>query len=1389
MQTNYLKVLTIFFLLFLCQFSLLLAQSNSLYFKHLTRDNNLSSNHVNCICEDEYGFIWFGTEDGLNKYDGYNFEIFRHGINDTTGISDNRVQCIIGDNKNGNLWIGTTNGLNYFNKSTYKFTKYFKNSFNNCGLSDNSIMSLCFDKDSSLWVGTEKGLNILDKTGKQFIPFKILNTKYNAFENSIWTIYCDYKNRIWIGTMKGLFIFNKKDSSIINYNQNNNIHSIRNIYEDKNNNIWICTDKQGIFLIEQGNLNNKSINYNKENGSLINNRAHNVVEDSFGYYYIINRDGGLTYFNQKQNKIHKYIPDKYNPNSLNSKALISIYKDSKGIIWIGTFSSGINYIDNQRKPFEHYTINFKETGLFNNNIRSLFEDSQGNIWVGTKEGGGLSKFDRDRGTFKHYKNDPNNKFSLSDDYIFSINEIDSNLLLVGTYRKGLDIFDKTKDKFYHYSHNKNDLQSISSNRVSAIFKDQQGTIWIGNDEETDIFDPDNRVFTKTNIKLVFCFCNEGANNIWMGTKTNGLYLYNKTTGKSIIFNYSQDSKSGINNNNIRSIKKDSKNNLWIGTEGGGVNVMDIKNKKFRAFTEKDGLSNNRVCGLLIDELDNIWISTTNGLSKFIPPPAKHLFDENHKGEFRNYNINDGLQGNEFESLVCLQTKNGEMLFGGRNGFNIFHPSKIVDNPNKPNIVINDLKLFNKSVKIGDENSPIVNHISQTKELTLSNYQTVITLEFIALNYTSPEKVQYSYMLEGFDKDWVKSGTKRTATYTNLDQGNYIFRVIASNNDGIWNTKGATLKINILPPFWKTKWAYVIYGILILLILALIRKYSIIGAEEKTKLLVERYEHEKAEEVNSIKLKFFTNISHEFRTPLTLILGPLENLLSSDINDTVKKQLLLMRRNAELMLRLINQLLDVRKSETGNLKLKTTNDDIVNFIKETAILFNSLAEQNTIKFAVKTDFDNYNIWFDHEKLEKVLFNLLSNAFKFTPVNGKISISISKFVSENAKKPFFSKKQLDEYIEIKVTDTGIGISKKMIGHIFERFFQIKSSGSEYQGTGIGLSLTRDLVRLHGGKITAESQENQGSCFTVRLPTGDKHLKSNQKTDKKVEKYYSNNIPNTPNIEGNNSPTLSDSKLDTEINDSSDKPLILVIDDHKDIRDYIIQNLSSIYNFEEAANGKEGFDIAINTSPLLIISDVMMPVINGIELCKKLKAEIQTSHIPVILLTARTSLDYKIEGIETGADAYISKPFSLKLLEAQINNLINSRNKLQKLFKLDVSLQPKDITLTSIDANFIEKAMQITEKYMSDTEFDVAVFVKEMGMSRSVLYKKFKALNGQSINEFINSIRMKRAIQLLVQDKISISDVAYEVGFSNPKYFSTCFKKQFEMTPSKYISKHKQ
>ena len=1124
--------------------------------------------------------------------------------------------------------------------------------------------------------------------------------------------------------------------------------------------------------------------------SLNGNWVYSIYEDNSGIIWVGTMPGGLNKIDPMKNQFKLYKHKSNDPNSLSSDRVFSIYEDRSGILWIGTFYGGLNRLvtsDNEKfaPSFFHYSHNPNDPKSINS-VFSICEDNSENIWIGAF-GGGLNKLAqsekmKSNPKLIHYENIPGNPISLSNNAVRVIYKDNAGSLWIGT-DGGLNKLIPPKDEisratFKSYLNNPKDSTSISNNTVWSIYQDKQETIWIGTSGGLNKLIPSDNNHPHTTF---------------------------------IHFTHDSRNPSSISGNQVISMFEDNSGNFWIGTEGGGLNKFDRKNGQFIHFKVKDGLPDNSVSGILGDNEGNLWLSTLNGLSKFNPKTKT----------FRNYTTEDGLQGNEFQWGAYFKNKNGEMFFGGTNGFNSFYPDSIKDNKHIPPVVITDFQIFNNSVPVGlDTNtnrSILTKSITETNEIELTYKDYIISFEFAALDFHTPEKNKYAYILEGFDKEWnYTDANKRFATYTNLDPGEYTFKVKGANNDGVWNEAETSLKIIITPPWWATWWAYGFYLIVFGSVLYGIRKYEINRLNWKNQFKLDEVKLEERAEIDKMKSRFFANISHEFRTPLTLILGPAEKIKPNTSIEETQKQISLIKRSANRLLGLVNQLLDLSKLEAGKMELKASKTNIVPFIKGLTMSFESIAERKDITLKVKSTSDEIELYFDKEKITKILTNLLSNAFKFTQEGGEIIVSIKENQSSNVISKESSTEKSLRYgnkispsgrndnmhsVEIKVRDNGVGISEEEIPKLFDRFYQVDSSQTrEYEGTGIGLALTKELVELHHGKISVESKQGDPDHavtgwteITVELPLGRKHLKDEEIVEDEIESaVILNDLPagkagvknlasiDTNFYEGNSSSQTPQNDIDI----NEDKNIILVVEDNADVREFIKDSLGNDFQIEEATDGEMGVSKAEQIIPDLIISDVMMPKMDGNELTRILKNDEKTSHIPIILLTAKAEQESKLEGLETGADDYLTKPFDTKELQIRIKNLISIRRKLQERYsKADFVPVKKaeEKKLSSLDEQFMSKVIEVIENHLSEEEFSIEGFDKEIGMGRVQIFRKLKALTGKSPSRYIRSIRLARAKKMIEEKTASISEIAYSVGFGSPAYFSKCFREEFGFPPS--------
>lgn len=1372
------------------------AQSSQVRFDHITAEDGLSEAVINSIFQDSRGFMWFGTNDGLNRYDGYNFSVFKPSPDDKNTISSNLIYAITEDAYQ-KIWIGTTGaGLNCFDPVTEKFMHYYHDANDPKSIASNQIVSLYTDSQGRIWIGTFGGINLLLPGNTPEESAEILRVDNEADQRPmiLQEMIEDKSGNIWLGTRSGLYHCTPKDNAHnfdfrkVVFDSLHPRQAVQALNVDQNGRLIIATN-HGTY---HQNNHNHHLTFQKV--SAVSSQQA-IAVDNLGKVWIGTYKGLMRFEASERNKPIQlettFVSDVTDPHSLNKNVIRFLYKDRKGIIWVGTNGGGINKFDPERKAFFHYGNNLKTNGNTYRAIRSILEDSAGNIWIGT-EGGGifLQSAAEDDNSYNSFE-----AFSSTANRVFAFEEIEENgqrYILAGS--EDAPFLQKFKLPELNPVGIGVDFDQRSS--IFTILQDSQKNIWIGTyngglwrwSPKADGSYDKQRFKIEDGLKsnIIRKIFEDSRGNIWIGTG-DGLHiiLKNNTESANINFQVLRNEKNDPNtlsSNYILDIHEDTNGQIWVGTYAGGLNKLEVLDGldqiAIHRYSEKDGLPNNSVKSIEEDVEGNIWISSNHGLTKFNPKTET----------FQNYTIDDGLQAREFLEIASTQRSNGELLFGGVNGFNAFYPLNISDRTLPPEVVFTKLLVNNEAIhaKIEYDSRVILDKsISSTEQITLKYKQNDFSVEFAALHYAAPLENKYAYQLTGYHDDWIEvSAKKRYATFTSLPPGDYTLLVKASNNDNVWTETPARLNIKIQPPIWRSWYAYTLYLALFAFALWLFRRYTVISVHEKHQLTLEYMEREKLEELNQMKLRFFTNISHELRTPLTLIIAPLEHILEkgrSITPDKMQQQHHYMYKNAKYLLRLVNQLLDFRKLDQGSLSLSVSKGDIASFIQQTTEPFQFMANKKQIDFDFVNQRDSIDTYFDPDILEKVIYNLLSNAFKFTPTGGSVSVEI---VEQEGK----IKTIEGQYLEIRVNDTGHGIARNKQTKIFERFYKEGSKQENKDGAGIGLAYTKSLVELHHGQIIVVSKKGEGACFAVRLPMEKKAYLKSEIDQSQLEKFEFRSDP----LEYLLADTFrqgKDAQLDSTLEARAEElPLLLFVDDNTDIRRFIKEGFQNDFRIIEAADGEQAYETAISSLPDIIVSDVMMPRKNGIELCKDLKTNALTSHIPVVLLTAKSAREDELEGLQTGADAYVVKPFKLDILRTQLLNIHLQRERLKKRFRQEVILEPEDVTVTSADEEFLKKAMAIIEEHMSDAEFNVEALVKAMYISRSKLYLKLKALTGQSTSEFMRTVRLKRAVQLLEKSDYTIKEIMYMTGFNTASYFSKCFKKQFGIVPSEYLKNKK-
>ncbi len=1365
------------------------AQNPKKDFQFVNIKEGISKVGVSSIIQDKKGFIWISTLGaGLYKFDGIEYTSYKYKFKDSTSISSNRIKCSFIDSKN-RLWVGTENGLNLYNKDLNNFKRYH---FSFEGLNNNDILSLQEDTSNNLLIGSN-GSGLFKLNLKTFEVSRILNSEENKQQILVHSLILTQQGKIFAGTNIGLKEVDALNNKLINtrvFGQENNRIScgIETLLIDNNNNhLWIGSQKEhGVYKCKLSKDRNNNV-LKVENFNFSSKKIMTIVQLEDSTILAGTENAGLFHLDVNGKVIKNYVSSKTEENSILHNSVWELFLDQDQRIWMGYYNSGVAIHDDLYDKFKNIkSLSNKENSLKAPSVMGVINGDKDHLWVAT-DGGGIDVYNQLTEKITHINTKDNSIYSgLTSDYIISIFKDSKENIWAGSWDNGIYFLKNDAKKFINYNV-KNTAGLLASNSIQSFSEDSNGEIWIaGFLGGVHSFNPKTKKFTQHNLNpfLDTDFVNvdvkkvivDDKDNIWAGTSQNGLYQIKRKNSliEKVIF-YGDLMSEKYNNpsdaNDILTIYQDSKNNIWVGTRGAGLCKINTENNAVLWFNEENGLIETNVCSIIEDTENNLWLSGNEGLTKMVLS----------NNSFINYTKNDGLLSNDFNIDAVYKDSKGGLYFGNFKGLDYFNPEELKTNKTPPNLSFTGFKLFNKDVIVGKEHAPLVKSISQTDQLILSNEQSVFTIEYAGLNFTRSEKNSYAYYLKGYESDWNYVNQKRNATYTNLDPGEYVFKLKAANNDGVWNEKPLELKIIVLPPWWRNNWAILAYVLLFLLGIVLLNYLTQKRIKEKEVLKNERLQQFNKDELSKRKIQFFTNISHEFRTPLTLIINPLKDIINNnklELPFEVKNKHLIIYKNTERLYRLINELMDLRKLEFNKTKLRVENINLVKFTKNILSYFQEEVNSKNILLSFDTDFPNFNFVADPRMIEKIIFNLVSNAIKVTPNGGAINLEI--ITSEELHLlPLVHKKEPVKAVQIIISDTGTGLKEEEVSKIFERFYQVEDQNKTYiGGTGIGLEVVQSFVKLHKGKIEVKSKVDEGTTFTIVLPLVKELKQEAASSELENSNKYENDFLSIPTEDFQEEVTIIPKTPKTHT--------VLIAEDNIELRDYLEQELNHQYKILLASNGKEAIKIARDVLPDLIISDVIMPEMNGFDFCKIIKSEPSTSHIPLLMLTAKASIENRIEGIEMGADAYMVKPFDLKLLKLRISQLITSRQLIFDKYFAAVSGSNENTLASSTEKDFIQKLLDYINNNIDNSNLSVEELAAHQNLSRSQLYRKIKALTGQTVSQFIRKIRLDKAKQILERGNLSISETCYKVGFTSPSYFSKCFKNQFGILPTEIDTK---
>ncbi|MEN7550584.1 two-component regulator propeller domain-containing protein [Rapidithrix thailandica] len=1328
--------------------------AQTIAFQKLGLKEGLSETSVLAIEQDHLKRMWFGTRNGLNCWDGVQMKSFFPERGDSASLMEHKVRDLLRVDRY--LWVQTAGGVSRLDLQTFSFQRFYLEGV------------LCIGRyNHNVLVGSEQGLLVYNEQKEVFLSQNDLYQK----RETISRICQDQEGTLWLinGKENHLIKIKNGNREIIKIPFQVSIGTINDVLSDSKNRIWITSENHGIIIYDVGEKKFDFISKNTSPFYLKDLSVRSVVEDKNGKIWV-GTFKGLAIFDIKNRTTSFVEAGKGLPHGLSHNSVYPLFISHDDHLWAGTYFGGVNYAKVANQVFTEYNESLVGANPSFPVIGSLIEDDKKNIWVAT-EGAGLDYFDRQENKFINYPF-ANNKHGVSQTNVKSLLLTDEEQLLVGTYKGGLCLFDIPKKEFKHFNESKyknapQHVNAIIKHKDDFLLATERGLIKFNLDDEAfSPFFESVAIQKRTGITISNVF-EDSKGIIWMGSELEGLFSYHPGSKQLNQYLYEEFNESSIAYNSINYMAEDRQHRLWVGTDGGGLCLYDRKKDEFKTFNKKrNNLPSDFIYSIKESGSGDLWIATSKGLS----------YLDVEKMIFLNYDSKSGFPLTELNYKSLLRSNEGEIFVGGIDGLISFKEGALLRVSKDRKVIFSGLTVNNKPIRANDGTFVLEKDISATESFTLKPEHTTFRLDFSTCNFDRTLKNKYQYKLEGFEEVWVNAEYQTFASYTNLNPGKYTFKVRGTDIAYAPVTEVAVIHIFVEPPISQTGYAYALYFLIVLSLIFLFNYFYISRLRLLYQLENERKEKERIRELNLHKLRFFTNISHEFMTPLTIILSSLENIIqktktSSEIGFLLKFAV----RNAKRLKYLNRELLDFRKLEQGHLKIKFQEHNIVSYLEDVYQAFMVIASRKNIKYSFVKNVENLPVYYDPTQMDKVFYNLLSNAFDHVAdQGGEVILKLEDKANE---------------VEICVMDNGVGIPKEKVKNIFDRFYQLetKFTGSEYSGSGIGLALVKSLILAHRGEITCASAIDKGTGFTVRLLKGEDHLRPEEISGETVSNQFSMDKELVWVGE------QEDFKCKVAANKTranTNKPSLLIADDNWEIRLLINNIFSDVYHVEFASNGQEGLEKALEIQPAIIISDVKMPRLSGLDMCKRLKRSINTSHIPIVLLTALGGEEDKILGLKYGADTYCTKPFSSKMLKAQVENLFNNRKILQQTFSNDLKTKTSGITQNSVDQDFMKRAQELIEKQVTNADFSIDDFASEMGFSRTLFYHKIKTLTGQTPNDFIQTVRLKKAANMLLYEKNkNISEVAFDTGFNTPRYFSKCFKEHFGVSPTEYIKQNRQ